>query len=85
MVTVVTVLTVVTVVTVFFPIRLGDRREKTEQRGSERMGDRHQRHRFVEFDGVVRSATPKRTVVYFEADNTEDTFLPKEYNSIETR
>ena len=37
------------------------------------------------FDGVVRSSTPKRTVIYFEADNTEDTFLPKEYNSIEMR
>ena len=34
------------------------------------------------FDGVVRSSTPKRTVIYFEADNTEDTFRPKEYNSI---
>ena len=34
---------------------------------------------------VVRSSTPKRTVIYFEADNTEDTFLPKEYNSIEMR
>ena len=37
------------------------------------------------FDGVVRSSTPKRTVIYFEADKTEDTFLPKEYNSIEMR
>ena len=37
------------------------------------------------FDGVVRSSTPKRTVIYFEADNTEDTFLRKEYNSIEMR
>ena len=37
------------------------------------------------FDGVVRSSTPKRAVIYFEADNTEGTFLPKEYNSIEMR
>jgi nucleoid-associated protein YgaU len=37
------------------------------------------------FDGVVRSSTAKRTVIYFEADKTEDTFLPKEYNSIEMR
>ena len=37
------------------------------------------------FDGVVRSSTAKRTVIYFAADGTQDTFLPKEYNSIEKR
>ena len=34
---------------------------------------------------LFRSSTAKRTVIYFEADKTEDTFLPKEYNSIEMR
>ena len=37
------------------------------------------------FDGVVKSSTAKRTVIYFAADGTQDTFLPKEYNSIEMR
>ncbi len=35
------------------------------------------------YEGVVKSSTAKRTIVFFAEDNTEDEFLPSEYNSIE--
>ena len=37
------------------------------------------------FSGVVRSSTPAKTVIYFAADKTEDTFLPGEYGAIRKR
>ena len=35
------------------------------------------------YEGVVKNSTAKRTIVFFAKDNTEDEFLPSEYDSIE--
>ena len=35
------------------------------------------------YEGVVKSSTAKRTIVFFAEDNTEDEFLPSEYDTIE--
>mgnify|MGYP006931558904 CR=1 FL=1 len=35
------------------------------------------------YEGVVKSSTAKRIIMFFAKDNTEDEFLPSEYDSSE--
>ena len=58
--------------------------KKTAPKAKFRKGDKVRvQYPDATYDGVVRSSTAKRTMVYFDSDKTVDEFLPSEYNSIE--